>query len=232
MNERVCIITGASRGIGKAAALRFARAGARVVLNARDAGALHAAEQELRGQGGACAAYAGDVSRPGDCQSLVHFATQKFGRVDVLVNNAGVAPLAPIEKLALDDYRRAIAVNIDAVFYMTRAVWPLYQQQRGGVIVNISSVASLDPFPGFAVYGATKAWVNLFTKACAEEGKPSGIRVYAVAPGAVETHMLRERFPDFPREHALPPEDVAATIEAVCDERLAYSSGQTIFVRR
>ena len=106
------------------------------------------------------------------------------------------------------------------------------RQQRSGVIVNISSVASVDPFPGFSIYGACKAWVNLFTKALAAEGKPLGIRAYAIAPGAVETSMLRSAFPDFPADHTLRPDDIAAAIEAVCDDRLAHSSGQTIFVRK
>ena len=130
------------------------------------------------------------------------------------------------------DYERAVAVNVSAVFHATQAVWPIMQKQGGGTIVNVSSLASDDPFPGFAVYGACKAWVNLFTKATAAEGRPHNIRVYAVAPGAVETGMLRERFPDFPAEQSLAPEDVAGTIELLCDERGVHAAGSTLWLRK
>jgi 3-oxoacyl-[acyl-carrier protein] reductase len=106
------------------------------------------------------------------------------------------------------------------------------KSQGGGVLVNVSSMASVDPFRGFSIYGASKAWVNLFTQAIAEEGRPLGIRAFAVAPGAVETQMLRANFPDIPRDRTLEPADVAAVILSLCDERMRHCSGQTIFVRK
>jgi len=118
------------------------------------------------------------------------------------------------------------------VFFCTRSVWPVMRAGGGGTVVNLSSLASIDPFPGFAVYGGTKAWVNTFTKAAADEGRPHGIRVLAVAPGAVETRMLRHHFPDFPATETLAPDDVARLVEACCGPALAHSSGQTLFIRR
>lgn len=229
---KTSIITGASQGIGLAVALRFARRGWNVVAAARREADLVAAAGEVRAAGGTCEPVSVDVSRPADVRRLIETARGRFGRVDVLVNNAGVAPLAAIEELDSAAFDQLLAVNVAAVFHATQAVWPVMRAQGGGVIVNISSLASVDPFPGFAAYGASKAWVNLFSQALGAEGRAAGIRVFAVAPGAVETRLMRSAFPDFPGERALAPDDVAAVIESVCDERMAAAAGQTVFVRK
>ncbi len=232
MDSRTALITGGSRGIGLAIALRFAKTGQNIVIAARNASALQEAAAQIREAGAACEATAADVGSPMDAARILDTAIKRFGRIDILVNNAGYAPDVPVTEMTDDSFRSTIAANIDAPFYLTRGVWPIMQQQGGGVIVNISSMASVDPFPGFAVYGASKAWVNVFTKATAEAGKKVGIRVYAIAPGATETEMLRGAFPDFPPEKCLRPDDIAAAVEAVCDDRLAHSVGQTIFVQK
>jgi NAD(P)-dependent dehydrogenase (short-subunit alcohol dehydrogenase family) len=232
MAGRTCLITGASRGIGLAAALRFAHAGNQLVVVARQAPNLAEARRQIEAAGAWCETVQGDVSRPDDVQQLVAAARARFGRIDVLVNNAGCAPLARIEGIPLRDFDEALALNMAAVFHTTRAVWPHMREQGGGVIVNVSSVASVDPFPGFAVYGASKAWVNLFSQAAAAESKPDGIRVFSVAPGAVETPLLRTTFPDLPAEKTLAASDVANVIYQLCEESFAPCSGQTFFVRR
>jgi len=232
MPARVCVITGASRGIGLATALRFAHSGCRIVAAARGEEDLRKAVAQITAAGAECEHVIADVSTPDGIRRLIAAAQTCFGRIDVLVNNAGYAPLAPVEQMPPDDFDTAVAVNIGAVFHATRAVLPVMRKQGGGVIVNISSLASVDPFPGFAVYGACKAWVNLFSKATADEGRPHNIRVYAVAPGAVETRMLRERFPDFPAEQTLDPDEIAGVIESLCDEGSAPASGNTIWVRK
>ncbi len=124
------------------------------------------------------------------------------------------------------------AVNVKSVYMACREVWPIMQKQGGGVIVNISSVASVDPFPGFSAYGASKAWVNTWTKALAAEGQDAGIRVYAVAPAAVETRMLRSAFPDFPADQTLPPSDIADVVFAAAGPNGEYENGQTVFVSK
>ncbi len=230
--QKTCVITGASRGIGLATALRFAKAGYAIVTAARTAERLVQNTPQICALGADCEPVVADVSRPDNARRLVDSAVARFGRVDVLVNNAAAAPLAAIEELPVDEFDRALALNIGAVFHMTRAAWPVMRCQGGGTIINISSLASVDPFPGFAVYGASKAWVNLFSQAMAAEGKPLGIRVFSVAPGAVETELLRQSFPDLPAGQTLAPTEVAEVIFGLCDARFAPCSGQTIFVRR
>ena len=231
-NHKTALITGGSRGIGLATALRFARTDWNIAIAARSEEDLQAAAAQIREAGATCEVIAADVGELSEAQRVLTAVTARFGRLDVLVNNAGYAPVAPVDEMSDEDYRKSMTANLDATFYMTRGVWPLMTQQGGGVIVNLSSVASVDPFPGFAVYGACKAWVNVFTRATADAGKKVGIRVYAVAPGATETQMLRGAFPDFPSKDTLKPDDIAAVIETLCDERMAYSVGQTVFVKK
>ncbi len=231
MQTRVAVITGASRGIGLATALRLAKAGWTIVAAARHADDLAAAAEQVRGVGGDCVAVPLDVSRPPEARRLIEAAVERTGRLDALINNAGCAPLAPLDRLTDADFEAVTALNMGAVFQTCRAAWPVLCRQGGGVIVNVSSLASVDPFPGFSLYGASKAWVNLFSRSLAAEGKPHGIRVFAVAPGAVETRLLRGLFPNFPADQTLAPDDVAAVIEAACDPRVARCSGETLFVR-
>lgn len=232
MTEKTCIITGASRGIGLATALRLARAGYHAVIAARHAAELESAAKQIAAVGVGVEAVPVDVSEPAAARELTSVALKRFGRIDVLVNNAGCAPLGSVDQISPEDFQKTLAVNVSAVFHHTQAVWPILRDQHGGTIVNISSVAAFDPFPGFSVYGACKAWVNLYTRATADEGRKLGIRVFAVAPGAVETQMLRSAFPTFPKAQTLDPDAVAATVESLIDERMAYCSGQTIIVKR
>lgn len=231
--DAVAIITGGSRGIGRATALRFARGGYGLLLVARDSAALRTVEQEAARAGSPrVQTLACDLAQADAAGRIADLARQIFGRVDVLVNNAGVAPLARVAEMTAGDFDNLLATNIAAVFRLTQAVWPLMQAGGGGTIVNLSSVASYDAFPGLGVYGASKAFINAFTRFTAEEGRPEGIRVFAIAPGATETRMLRSVAPDIPEEVVLEPDAIAAAIEAVCGPALQYSSGQTITVRR
>jgi 3-oxoacyl-[acyl-carrier protein] reductase len=232
MNESVVVVTGGSRGIGRAVCRRFAAAGAQVVAAARALSELDETRRTIEAEGGRCHVEPADVAQQGDIEAVIENVHRRFGRIDVLVNNAGVAPLSPIEDLDEPIFETIHVVNILAVYRGCRAVWPVMKKQGGGVIVNISSVASIDPFPGFAAYGAAKAWVNAWTRGLAEEGRAQGIRVFAVAPGAVETRMLRDPFPDFPKDQALQPFDVADVVFALAQPMCRYATGQTVFVKK
>jgi 3-oxoacyl-[acyl-carrier protein] reductase len=229
---KTAIVTGAGRGIGRAIARRMAVAGANVVAASRTQAQLEETRRMIERAGGRVLAVSADVSNTEDVQRLVDEASSVFGGVDILVNNVGVAPVATIDQMEPHVFDQIIAMNIRTVYLCSRAVWPVMTEKGGGIIINISSVAAYDPFPGFAAYGAAKAFVVTYTRALAAEGKSCGIRVYGVAPGAVETEMLRGAFPSFPAEKALQPDDVAAFVDLLLGPACRHVSGQTITVRK
>jgi len=231
MSQPVCLVTGASRGIGFAIADRMSQRGYAIVAVARNELDLNAAMERLRRTGATVIGVSADVATTAGCDAAVRAALEKFGHIDGLVNNAGAAPLGKIPDFTDAQFEQCIAANVAGVFRMTRAAWP-HLARAGGTIVNISSVASVDPFPGFAVYGASKTWVNAFTSAAATEGRASKIRVFAVGPGAVETQMLRQHFPDFPADATLAPDEVAAAVARCFDFEMDDKIGQVIFVKK
>lgn len=232
LKGKMAIVTGAGRGIGRAIARRLSVAGANVVLASRTTEQLEETQRLIDRAGGLALAVPADVTRAEDIERIVDSAMGTYSRIDILVNNAGTAPLAPITEMEPPAFDRILATNIRSVYLCSRAVWPIMADAGGGVIVNISSVAAFDPFPGFAAYGAAKAFVNTYTKALAQEGKPVGIRVYGVAPGAVDTHMLRGAFPDFPPEKMLQPDDVASLVETLLLPGCRHISGQTLVIQK
>ncbi len=232
MKDQVIVITGASRGIGQATALTLARAGAQIVAVARSADGLAETRSLIESEGGRCHTISADVGSFDAVSQLMASTRSDFGRVDVLINNAGAAPVLNMQDCDVAVFDRMMAINCHAVFYACRAVWPIFIDQGGGRIVNISSVAAVDPFRGFQAYGASKAWVSTFTKALAEEGREYNILVHAVAPGAVDTRMLRDNFPDFPADQCLPPSEIASAVEWILDERSRHASGSVVYVKK
>jgi NAD(P)-dependent dehydrogenase (short-subunit alcohol dehydrogenase family) len=189
--DPVAIVTGAGRGIGRATAVELAGRGYRVVLVGRNRAPLDDVSAAVGGHMRRAAVAVGDVSDASAVTRIVDEATRAFGRVDVVVNNAGLAPVRTIEQMTIAEWRAVIDTNLSAAFYLTKAAWPTFVRQGGGVVVNLSSLSCRDPFPGFAAYGAAKAGLNLLGLALACEGSPHGIRVHTIAPGAVETEMFR-----------------------------------------
>ena len=235
-DRKVAIVTGAGSGVGRDTALLLADAGYAVVLASRTEADLHASVEYIREQGTEDAVtrvLPTDVSHSAACETLVQRTLEAFGRIDALANCAGSAPLQPIDQMTDAIIDAALAVNLKSVMYMTRAVWPTFKKQKnsgGGAICNVSSMASLDPFTGFNVYAAAKAGVNLFTKATADEGKRFNIRAAAVAPGAIETPMLRQNFPAkvIPEAKTLDPLTVAGVIREVLTGTRDFKNGETI----
>ncbi len=232
LKHRTAIVTGAGRGIGRAVAKRFSAAGANIVAVSRTPNDLHETRRMIERDGGRVLVMPCDVSEPGDVERMIEGAVEHFGGVDILVNNAGTAPLATIDEMEPALFDRIVRMNIRTVYLCSRGVWPHLIARGGGVIINTSSVSAYDAFPGFAAYGAAKAFVVAYTKFLAREGAASGIRVYGVAPGAVETDMLRGAFPDFPVEQTLDPIDVASMFEMLLSPACIHSSGQTIMVSK
>jgi NAD(P)-dependent dehydrogenase (short-subunit alcohol dehydrogenase family) len=167
-------------------------------------------------------------------QEAVAATVRRFGRLDAVVHCAGLAPLSGIEEMSVEDWHAVLDTNLSSAFYLCKAAWPIFRQQGGGVIVNVSSMAARDPFAGLAAYGAAKAGVNLLGTAAAREGQALGIRVHTVAPGAVETAMFRRLFTpeQFPGEKTLDPADVARVIVQCVQGDLRHSSGEVIYVHK
>jgi len=187
---RVVLITGASSGIGEATARLLAENGAKVVLGARRTERLQKIVAEIRQRDGIAEYKELDVTSREDVNAFVSFAREKFGRVDVIFNNAGVMPVSPMNALKTDEWERIIDVNIKGVLNGIAAVLPYMKEQKSGQIINTSSVAGHKIFNGSAVYSATKFAVRALTEGLRMEVKPYNIRTTIVCPGAVKTELL------------------------------------------
>jgi NADP-dependent 3-hydroxy acid dehydrogenase YdfG len=222
--EKVIVITGASSGIGEATARLLASQGARVVLGARRSERLEALAADIRNQGGTAEYRATDVVREEEVQALVDLALERFGRVDVLVNNAGVMPLSPMAALKIGEWNRMIDVNIRGVLHGIAAVLPSMQQRRSGQIINVASIGAYKPIATGAVYCATKAAVVSLSEALRQE-VGADIRVTVVSPGVTESDLAEtisdgatlEMIREFRRD-AIPASAIA--------EAIAYAIGQ------
>ncbi|ADU35048.1 SDR family oxidoreductase [Variovorax paradoxus] len=187
---KVAIVTGASSGIGESMARHLAARGAKVVLAARRTDRLDKVVAEIREAGGEAVAIATDVSKRADLEKLAAATVETFGRIDVLVNNAGVMPLSPLEKLKVDEWDRTIDVNIKGVLYGIAAVLPRMQAQGSGHILNVASIAGIKVFtPIGTVYSATKHAVRAISEGLRVEVGNSGVRVTIVSPGAVDSEL-------------------------------------------
>jgi len=188
MEGKVIAVTGASSGIGEAVARHFAKAGAAVMLGARRLHRLEVVADEIRRDGGRAALQRLDVTRREDAEAFVQAAVAQFGRLDVIVNNAGVMPLSPVADLKVEEWDRMVDVNLKGVLYGVAAALPVFQAQGSGHVVNVTSVADRRIVPTAAVYSATKYAVRAFSEGLRQE-IGGAIRVTVVAPGATESEL-------------------------------------------
>ncbi len=186
---KVVVITGASSGLGEATARLLSAQGATVVLGARRANRIQSLADELNRSGGKALAITTDVTQCDQVKRLVDAAVQTYGRIDVMINNAGLMPHSPLERLKIDDWNRTIDVNIKGVLYGIAAALPHMKQQKAGHIINVSSVAGHKVRAGGAVYAATKHAVRTLSEGLRQEVKPYNIRTTVISPGAVATEL-------------------------------------------
>ena len=212
LENRVAIITGGGRGIGRATALAFAAEGADIVLAARTDSEISAVAEEVRALGRRALAIPTDVQHKAAVDAMAAQTLETFGKVDILVNNAGVAIHNPIPKIREEDWDVTMAVNLKGVFLCTQAVFGLMCEQQSGHIVNVSSVSGKYGHVNGGAYCASKFAVVGFTETTNNEGRTHGVKASVVCPGPVDTKMRRDNHPDDVIEHLTLPEDVAALI--------------------
>jgi len=220
LSNQVVAVTGASSGIGEATALACAKAGAAVALGARRTDRIEALAERIVGEGGRAIALSTDVGEESQAQAFVERAHSEFGRLDVLVNNAGVMLLGPIENADTEEWRRMIHANVFGVLYCTHAALPLMRTQGSGHVVNVSSVAGRVARAGSGVYNLAKFGVGAFSESLRQECVPLGVRVTIIEPGAVATELPGHNRPEVLEQMAkrfagvtpLEAEDIASAI--------------------
>lgn len=230
---KVAMITGGGTGIGLACAHLLARDGYTLFLVGRRPDPLREAVARLS-RITRTHAHMADIGDPHQAVQAVDMAVGALGRLDVVVNNAGYAPLVALDSVATDIEQLSEIFRVNAIgpSAIIGRAWSTFLKQQGGCVVNISSFSTVDPFPGLGVYGAAKAAVNVLARACHNEGRRFGIRAFAVAPGAVETDMLRSIFPEeaLPKSRTLSPEAVAQVVQSCVRGDRDEQAGETILV--
>lgn len=226
ITDKVIVITGASSGTGAATVRHLAERGANVVLAARRAERIEALADELTAAGHQATAVTTDVTDQGQVKRLVEATIERFGRVDVLINNAGLMPLSPLERLRIDEWDQMIDVNLKGVLYGIAAALPHMKAQKSGHIINVSSVYGHKLGPGSSVYSATKFGVRALSEGLRQEVKPYNIRTTIMSPGAVATELLdhiteqdvQTATRDYADQIAIPPESFARMVAFAISE--------------
>ena len=242
LKDQVAIVTGGSKGIGRAIAMTFAEAGASVALAARGEEDLAQTAKEIEATGAQAIPVATDVTDPAQVEALVQKTVEAFGTVDILVNNAGAAPfLSTMDQIRLEGFEKYFRVNFLSAVYCTKAVAPVLLPKGTGSVLNVASVAGFIASPGLTYYASAKAAMINLTKTVAREWAASGIRVNALAPGWVETEMnerARRDAPEFVRgtTAAIPlgrwgqPGEVAAAALFLCSPAASFITGAVLVI--
>jgi len=226
LEGKVAVVTGGGRGIGRAVALGLAREGARVVVAARSTGQVSQVAEEIARHGGEAVAVECDVSQEAAVKAMISEVINRYGRLDVLVNNAGVGNIRPVWGTPQASFERVLAVNLVGTFLCTKHAWRPMRQGGGGAIINVSSLGGLHGYPLLSAYCASK-WGQIgFTLACAEEGKADGIRVNAIAPGKADTAFRAQIAED--KSRMLKAEDHVGACIFLASDDARFVTGQVI----
>ena len=231
LENKVAIITGGGRGIGKAAAIAMAHAGARVVVAARTLSEIEAVATEIRTMGGHAVAIQTDVSKEQDVQHMIQKTLEVYGRVDILVNNAAVnIPPKSLVDLTLEEWNWVMGINLTGVFLCSKYVLQHMMDQRSGKIVNVSSIGGRRGGKGRTPYRPSKAALINLTECIAAEAKEHNINVNTVCPGATVTDMIRDIFPNRDTRNMMTPEEVADVIVYLVSDSARALHGTSIDV--
>ena len=209
LDGKVAIVTGGSRGIGRAIAVALGAEGATLVLAARSPEKLDETANVVRRAGGRAETVVTELTEEDSIRSLVAVARDKFGRLDILINNAGITHSAPLEQTRTEDLDRCWAVNARAPFILCREALPLLRQAEEATIINISSVVGVKGYPLQSAYTASKHALRGMTISLAEELRGTNIRVHVICPGGVDTDMVQHVRPDIKKEDLIGPEEIA-----------------------
>jgi NAD(P)-dependent dehydrogenase (short-subunit alcohol dehydrogenase family) len=212
LQGKAAVVTGAGRGIGRAISLALGRAGASVVVVARTMEQIESVANEITSARGKAIAIRADMAEEGDIRSLFDQVNERFGRLDVLVNNAGVGLFGPVAEFSAADFDRVVSVNLRGTFLCCRQAMRAMIPQGRGYIINISSVVGFKGYPNQAAYSAAKHGIMGLTKSLSVEAQQHGIRVSAVLPGGVDTDLIRAARPDLDTSVLMQPEDIAQTV--------------------
>ena len=239
LTGNACLVTGGSRGIGRAIALELGRRGASVGVGyAHDADAAEAVVEQIATSGGQGYAFGCDVQDPIAIESAVADILQRFGKIDVLVNNAGITRDRSLAKMSPDEWDAVLETNLSSVFYTCRAVARPMMKKRGGAIVNVSTIVGLHGNMGQANYGASKAGIIGFTKSLARELGSRGVRANVVAPGYIHTRLTdvlpeeatNAMLANTPLGKLGDPEDIAGAVRFLCSDEASFITGEVLLV--
>lgn len=240
LKNKVALVTGASKGIGEAIALTLAAHGAKVVINSRKQEDLDKVANVIRSAGGECLALAGNAGDTATCKTLIDTTVEKYGGLDILVNNAASNPaFGPVVQTEDWAYDKIMAINVKAPFELSKHAHPVMKKRGGGSVINLSSIAGDTPDPGLGIYSVSKAALNMLTKVMAKEWAPDNIRVNAICPGLIKTkfsqalwqdeNMLKKFMKMVPMGRMGTVEEIAALALFLASDVSGYCTGTLFF---